>query len=96
MMIKRSVIGNIKFSSTKICEDYFFKCQVLKKVKYAYCLQDNLMEYRIRKDSLQNNKLRNLYWIWYINKNYNKMSFLKNLLSIVCISINSLRKYGFK
>ena len=96
MIIKRSSIGNTKFTNTKICEDYFFKCEILKKVNYAYCLQENLMEYRIRSDSLQSNKIRNLYWIWIINKNYNKMNFFKNLSSICCISMNSIKKYGFK
>ena len=96
MIVKRSIIDNIKFSNTKICEDYFFKCQILKKVHYAYCLSKNLMKYRIRKGSLQSNKIRNLYWIWYINKNYNKMILFKNLWSIFCISINSIKKYGFK
>ena len=96
MIIKRSIIGNIKFTNTKICEDYFFKCQILKKVHYAYCLSENLMKYRIRKGSLQSNKIRNLYWIWYINKNYNKMIIFKNFWSIFCISINSIKKYGFK
>ena len=94
--INKSSIGTKKFSNTKICEDYFFKCEILKKVGFAYCLPENLMKYRIRKDSLQSNKIRNLYWIWYINKNYNQMSFIKNLLSILFISINSIKKYGFK
>ncbi len=96
MIIKKSSIGNIKFSNTVICEDYFFKCQILKKVTYAHCLPENLMKYRIRNDSLQSKKIRNIYWIWYINKNYNKMNLLKNLISILNISINSLKKYGFK
>ena len=96
MIIKKSSIENVKFSNTKICEDYFFKCQILKKVNFAYCLSENLMKYRIRKNSLQNNKIRNFYWIWYINRNYNQLNFLKNLLSIFCISINSIKKYGFK
>ena len=96
MIIKKSSIGNTKFSNTAICEDYFFKCQILKKIKYAYCLSENLMRYRIREGSLQSNKMRNLYWIWYINKNYNKMNFLKNLLSIFYISLSSIKKYGFK
>ena len=96
MIVKRSVIDNIKFTSTKICEDYFFKCQILKRVEKAHCLSENLTNYRIRKNSLQSNKIRNLYWIWYINKNYNHFNFFKNILSIVCISINSLTKYGFK
>jgi len=96
MMIKKSSIGKSKFSNTKICEDYFFKCQVLKKVNYAYCLSENLTKYRIRDNSLQSNKARNFYWIWYINKNYNHLGFIKNLLSIICISFNSIKKYGFK
>ena len=96
MIIRRTIIENTKFSNTKICEDYFFKCQILKKVQYAYCLLENLMKYRIRKGSLQSNKIRNLYWVWYINKKYNKMNLFENLLSIICISINSIKKYGFK
>ena len=96
MIIKKSSIGYTKFSNTKICEDYFFKCQILKKVHYAYCLSKNLVKYRLRKNSLQSNKIRNLYWIWYINKNYNKLSFFDNLISVLYISINSLKKYGFK
>ena len=96
MIIKKTSIGTTKFSNTKICEDYFFKCQILKKVNIAHCLSENLTKYRIRKDSLQSNKIRNLYWIWYINKNYNKLNFLDNLISLLYISINSLKKYGFK
>mgnify|MGYP000906974566 CR=1 FL=1 len=96
MIIKKSSIRNTKFSNTAICEDYFFKCQILKRVKYAYCLPENLMRYRIREGSLQSNKIRNLYWIWYINKNYNKMNFFKNLLSTFCISLSSIKRYGFK
>ena len=96
MIIKRSLIGKTKFSNTTICEDYFFKCQILKKIEYAYCLSENLMNYGIRKDSLQSNKMRNFYWIWYINKNYNKMNFLKNLFSTFCISLSSIKRYGFK
>ena len=75
-----------------------------KKILFKYllkdsnliCLSENLMKYRIRRGSLQSNKIRNLYWIWYINKNYNKMILFKNFWSIFCISINSIKKYGFK
>ena len=96
MLIKKSSIGITKFSNTKICEDYFFKCQILKKVGNAHCLPENLTKYRIRKNSLQSSKIRNIYWIWHINKNYNRLNFLDNLLSIICISFNSVKKYGFK
>ena len=96
MMIKRNVIGNIRFTNTKICEDFFFKCKLLKKTRYAFCLNEYLMNYRIRKNSLQSNNLRNFYWIWKINKEYNKLNIIENLISLMFISINSLKKYGVR
>ena len=63
MMIKRNIIGNIKFTNTKICEDFFFKCKLLKKVGYAFCLSQYLTSYRIRKNSLQSSNFKNFYWI---------------------------------
>ncbi len=96
MMIKREIIGNIKFTNTKICEDFFFKCRLLKKVGHAFCLKKYLTNYRIRKNSLQSSNFRNFYWIWKINKNYNKLNIFENFISLIFISINSLKKYGGK
>ena len=96
MMIKRKIAKNIKFTNTKICEDYYFKCKILKKIKFAYCLKNSLTKYRIRSNSLQSNKLRNFYWIWKINYKYNKLSFFENLNSLFNISISSIKRYGLK
>ena len=95
MIIKRNIIKNIEFTNSEICEDYFFKCKVLK-VCNAYCLDDFLTKYRIRNNSLQSSSLKNFYWIWKINKEYNKFNFVENFLSLLLISINSLKKYGFR
>ena len=96
MMVERKKIDGIKFTNTKICEDYYFKCQLLKKVNYALCLKLYLTRYRVRKDSLQSSNLKNFYWIWKINREYNKLNFIKNLISLFFISLNSLKKYGAK
>jgi teichuronic acid biosynthesis glycosyltransferase TuaG len=96
MMIKRNIIGNIKFTDTKICEDFFFKCELLKKIGHAHCLKKYLTSYRIRRNSLQSNNLKNFYWIWKINKNYNKLNIFDNFISLFFISFNSLKKYGGK
>ena len=96
MMILRESINNIRFSDTKICEDYFFKCALLKKIGSAHLLDQILTRYRIRKDSLQSNKFRNLYWIWKINKEMNNLNFFENFISLLMISINSIKKYGYK
>ena len=96
MIIKRHIAQSVKFTNTKICEDYFYKCKILKKTKFAYCLNQILTKYQIRDNSLQDNYFKNFYWIWSINKNYNKLNFLKNLKSLFFISFNSLKKYGLK
>ena len=96
MMIKGELGRKYKFTDTKICEDYFYKCSILKEIGYAYCLNESDTLYRIRKDSLQSKKLRNLYWIWKINSKFNKLNFFNNLNSVISISLKSLKKYGFK
>jgi len=96
MMVKKDMIKNIKFTRTKICEDYYFKCKLLKKVNYAYCLNKFLTKYRVRSDSLQSSNFKNFFWIWKINKKYNKLNFLDNFFSLLNISFNSIKKYGGK
>ena len=96
MIVKRSITNKVKFSNTKICEDYYYKCQLLKRVGLAYCYPGYLTEYQIRKGSLQSNRIKNLYWIWKINRQLNRFNVLRNLISVFFISFNSLKKYGFK
>ena len=96
MIVERNLARKTKFYSTKICEDYYYKCQLLKKTQYAYCFPHYLMQYQIRNDSLQSNRFRNLYWMWKINKDLNHFNIIKNLISIFFISVNSLKKYGLR
>ena len=96
MVLRRTTANKIKFSNTKICEDYYYKCQMLKKNKYGYCYPDYLTYYQISKNSLQSNRIRNLYWMWKINKNLNNFNIINNLISIFSISFNSLKKYGLR
>ena len=95
MMIERKILKNVKFTNTKICEDYYFKCKILKRFN-AYCLDNFLTKYRVRNNSLQSNVFRNFYWIWKINKDYNKLNFLDNFFSLFFISLNLIKKYGLK
>ena len=96
MMIKRSEINKIKLSKSPNFEDYYLKCQILKRTKFAYCLKKDLLDYRIKSNSLSSNKIRNLFWLWKINRNFNKLNFIDNLISVALISLNSIKKYGFK
>ena len=96
MILSRKLVGTIKFPKVKTLEDFSFKCKILKKKKLAIRFNENSTLYRITKGSLTSNKFKNIYWLWYINKNLNNLSFFNNLKSLFLISLNSLKKYGYK
>ncbi len=96
MMVNRKFLNKIKLSNSPNFEDFFMKCQILKKAKRGYCLQKNLLDYRIKENSLSKNKIRNIFWLWKINRSFNKISFFQSIISLTFISLNSLKKYGFK
>jgi hypothetical protein len=96
MIIEREVIGDLRFLEKGICEDYFFKCEILKKCGEAKIYEKHLTLYRYRSKSLQSNRIKNIITIWNINKNFNKMTLIKNFISIFFISINSIKRHGFK
>lgn len=95
IIIRKNIIKNIFFTSIKLCEDFYFKCQILKKTK-AYKCPGLYTYYRLRNNSLQNNRIKVLFSVWNINRNFNNMNFINNFISIFMISYNSLKKYGFR
>ena len=96
MIVKKRFLRNLKLSYSPNFEDYYLKCQILRRIKYAYCLQRNLVKYRIRDKSLSKDKLRNVFWLWKINRKFNKLNLYDSLISLILISFNSLKKYGIK
>ena len=55
-----------------------FSNVAFQKIPYAQGLGKFLTKYRLRKNSLQSNKFKNLYWIWKINNEFNKFNFYEN------------------
>ena len=96
MIIARSILGSHRFRKIKLLEDYLFKCKLLKDNNIAKKLDEDLAFYRILNKSRSSQRLKNIYWLWYINKNFNKLNFFDNVISIFFISINSIKKYGIK
>jgi|TARA_B100001059_G_C17781133_1_gene554255 teichuronic acid biosynthesis glycosyltransferase TuaG len=96
MILSRKIIGVTKFPRIENLEDFSFKCKILKKTSKAIKLNENSTFYRITKGSMTSNKFKNIFWLWYINKNLNNLNFFRNCKSLFLISINSLKKYGFK
>ena len=96
MIIARSILGSHRFKKIKLLEDYLFKCKLLRGNNVAKKLDKNLAFYRILSKSRSSQRLKNICGLWHINKNYNKLNFFDNIISIFFISINSIKKYGIK
>ena len=98
MIIDRKIINKVKFKNLKKLEDYVFKCEILKKNKklLAYKLPKSTAFYRILSNARSNSKLKNILYLWRYNKKFNKLNFIDNCKSLIMISLNSLKKYGFK
>ncbi len=96
MIISRSILKNLKFKKVSKLEDYLFKCEILKRNITAHKFNKNLAFYRILDKSRSSQRIKNIFYLWRINKKYNQFNVLKNITSIFMISINSLKKYGLK
>lgn len=98
MILKKEIIRNIRFKNLRKHEDYIFKCELFRKNKnlIAKKFKNTYAFYRILKNSRSRDKLKSLYYMWVYNRKFNKFSFVDNVLSIFFISVNSIKKYGFK
>jgi len=96
MIIRRSILKSHRFKKMKLMEDYLLKCKLLKDNNIAKKLNLNSAYYRILEGSRSSRRIKNVLMLWSINKNYNKLNFLKNIISIFSISLNSIKKYGIK
>ena len=96
MIIRRAILGTHRFKKIKLMEDYLFKCQLMRCNNIAKKFNESLAFYRIINKSRSSKRLKNIFWLWHINKNHNKLSFFSNIISLLCISLNSIKKYGFK
>jgi teichuronic acid biosynthesis glycosyltransferase TuaG len=95
VIIKKKIINNLFPSNVRLCEDYVFKCKLLKKYNANKC-SGMYTKYFIRQNSLQSSRIKVLLAVWSLNKNFNSMNIIQNLLSVLFISINSFLKYGIR
>ena len=95
ILLKREIISKIKFKDV-MHEDYLFKCDILRENINAIKIKDTFVFYRMTKQNRSSNKFKNLINLWQINKKFNQLSFFTNIKSVLSISFNSLKNYGWK
>ena len=97
MILEKKYLNNIKFRNLDLMEDYIFKCDLMRNSKIPFKKFSKASAiYRIISDSRSSKKIFNIINLWKINKKFNHLNLFQNLFSIIFISLNSLKKYGFK
>tara|TARA_B100002051_G_C16713821_1_gene628193 strand:+ start:828 stop:1589 length:762 start_codon:yes stop_codon:yes gene_type:complete len=96
MIIAKKIIKTKKFKKIRLLEDYLFKCDLLKSNIEAEKIDNSLAYYRILPGNRSSNKVLNLFYLWKINRRYNNLNLYRNLISIIGIVVNSIKKYGIK
>ena len=92
VVIDRGILGDFKMPLLRSGQDYATWLILLKKCKYAYGINETLVQYRVRNDSLSSKKLKSIQQVWTIQRN---MGINVILVAInVCFFVyNALKKY---
>lgn len=83
-------LGKIYMPNIRTGQDYALWLEILKKTKYIYGLQENLAEYRVRKESLSKNKIRKIKNLYKMYRIYNNQSCIN---SIIFLFTNTISRY---
>ena len=92
MSVSNKVLGVLQ----KPREDYLINCDLIKSKIEAEKIDNSLAYYRILPGNRSSNKVLNLFYLWKINRRYNNLNLYRNLISIIGIVVNSIKKYGIK
>lgn len=73
-------------------EDYLMWLEIIKKTRFAYCIQQPLALYRLSPHSLSANKLKAAYWQWKIYRDELCFPLATSLYYFSCYAQKSLKK----
>lgn len=76
-------LGKIYMPIIRKRQDYALWLKLLKIEKRAYGLDIVLAKYRIRRNSISNNKIEMLKWNWLLFRKIEKLSFLRSLYLVL-------------
>ncbi|AGA80576.1 glycosyltransferase family 2 protein [Echinicola vietnamensis] len=85
-------VGKVYMPNILKRQDYGLWLNLLKKVKYAYCINEVLAEYTIRSSSVSSNKIKLIRYNWELFRNVEKLSFTRSVYYLCKNILNKFRK----
>ena len=92
VIIKKSLIKNLRFPNLKTKEDYVLWLEIAKNGKIIHALNTKLTQWRKSNNSLSSSVIRRLTDGYYVYRCYLKFNVIKSFYSLFVLSINFLTK----
>lgn len=92
VLVKKSLLGDLRFVSDDLSEDYAMWLSLLKKVSCAYGVNEPLLTYRISASSRSGNKIRSLHRGYRVYRHFGISPFISSIY-IFNHMFHSYRKY---
>ena len=92
VILKKSLIENLRFPNLKTKEDYVLWLKITKKGKIIHALNTRLVQWRKSNNSLSSSAVRKLIDGYCVYRYYLKFNIIKSLYSLLVLSINFLNK----
>lgn len=89
---RKEELKNERFQNTKV-EDYIFWLNILKKIDYAYGINENLASYRVLNNSRSSNKVDIVKFHWKIYSEIEKLGFFKSLYYFIIYIYRGIQRY---
>ncbi|AUC84410.1 glycosyl transferase [Polaribacter sp. ALD11] len=89
-MYNSANLGKIYMPEIRKRQDYALWLKILKKEKMAYGFQEVLAFYRVRSNSISNNKMEMLKWNWILYKKVEKLSYFESLFYVTSNILNKI------
>ena len=86
-------IGKFKMPDRRRGQDYATWLMLLRRGIVAYGVDEPLVKYRRVQSSLSSKKARNVEDVWYVQRQYEGLSFVRVLFDCVCYMFNAVKKY---
>ena len=72
-------IGKVTFPLIRKRQDFALWLKILKKIDYAYGLDEDLAGYTVRSDSISANKFKAAQYNWHLYRHIEKLSLIQSV-----------------
>lgn len=92
VVVRKDILKDSKFKQTKQ-EDYILWLELLKKVEFAYGIQESLAFYRVLNNSRSSNKVDLVKFNWKIYREVERLNLIESIYYFVIYLTRGIRRY---